>query len=457
MTKLEFLQKAKEKGFTQFDYSKIPEKWTNNSKIKIEIGCPEHGFWKTTVFNFLSSKKGCPKCAGCAKLSTKDFIKKAKKIHGDKYDYSKVNYVDNETHVCIICPKHGEFWQSPHSHTSNHARGCKKCAMENRLQNVKAHNKISTNNIDLQNVVQNPIITDSKHILGTIYCFVNKTNNKKYIGKVLRSNYTTRFSEHRKRSHSNCVYFYRALTKYGWESFDKYILFQTPPYSNTSSNKKIINNIISKKEIEFIKMYQTNNSEFGYNLTTGGDGVVGYVFSEETRKKMSESHKGNKHWNYGNKNSAGHAVLQFTLDGILVAEHLSIQEAHRCTGIKSCCISNCCSNNLDTAGGYIWVKKSEYFPGYIQKYKSRAKCKSNDKAIYQYDLCGNFIKEYISVVEAAKDLGNTSYKSMIAYCANGKSVAAFKYIYIFKEDFSKDNLTKRVEAAKNFKPRLKWR
>jgi hypothetical protein len=49
-------------------------------------------------------------------MNTKDFIEKAKKIHGDKYDYSKVEYVDSQTKVCIICPIHGEFFVTPHNH-----------------------------------------------------------------------------------------------------------------------------------------------------------------------------------------------------------------------------------------------------------------------------------------------------------------------------------------------------
>lgn len=53
------------------------------------------------------------------------FIAEAKAIHGDKYDYSKVDYVDNKTKVCIICPIHGEFWQTPNGHLCGH--GCRGC------------------------------------------------------------------------------------------------------------------------------------------------------------------------------------------------------------------------------------------------------------------------------------------------------------------------------------------
>lgn len=50
------------------------------------------------------------------KLTNEEFIYRAKEIHGDKYDYSKVEYVNNRTKVCIICPEHGEFWQTPKNH-----------------------------------------------------------------------------------------------------------------------------------------------------------------------------------------------------------------------------------------------------------------------------------------------------------------------------------------------------
>lgn len=63
------------------------------------------------------------------KTKTEIFIEKARKIHGDKYDYSKAEYINARTKTCIICPKHGEFWQSPDSH-NNQKRGCPKCGVE---------------------------------------------------------------------------------------------------------------------------------------------------------------------------------------------------------------------------------------------------------------------------------------------------------------------------------------
>lgn len=54
------------------------------------------------------------------------FIEDANKVHNNIYDYSKIEYINNKTKVCIICPKHGEFWQSP-THHINRRQGCPIC------------------------------------------------------------------------------------------------------------------------------------------------------------------------------------------------------------------------------------------------------------------------------------------------------------------------------------------
>lgn len=63
------------------------------------------------------------------RYTREEFIQRAKAIHGDKYDYSKVEYKNSETRVCIICPAHGEFWQFPNNHI-NGKQGCSKCYHE---------------------------------------------------------------------------------------------------------------------------------------------------------------------------------------------------------------------------------------------------------------------------------------------------------------------------------------
>lgn len=120
MTK-EWIEEAKKVHKNKFVYDKV--KYINN-KTTVCIICKKHGeFWQ--VPNSHLQGYGCPKCSGKYHYTTEDWINEAKKIHGDKYDYSKVNYIDVKTNVSIICPIHGEFWQNPYVHLKGHQ--CPRC------------------------------------------------------------------------------------------------------------------------------------------------------------------------------------------------------------------------------------------------------------------------------------------------------------------------------------------
>ena len=68
-------------------------------------------------------------------MTREEFIAKAREVHGDKYDYSKVEYVNNRTKVCIICPEDGEFFQLPGQHLKGH--GCIKCGRREAKQRLR--------------------------------------------------------------------------------------------------------------------------------------------------------------------------------------------------------------------------------------------------------------------------------------------------------------------------------
>lgn len=132
----EFIEKAKEIHGNKYNYSKVVYK---NSSTKVEIICPKHGSFFQSPYSHLNGC-GCPKCGkeSMANIIRKDkeqFINEAKAIHGDKYDYSKVEYKNKENDVCIICPKHGEFWQR----AANHLKGCgcPKCRYEKMTEEYK--------------------------------------------------------------------------------------------------------------------------------------------------------------------------------------------------------------------------------------------------------------------------------------------------------------------------------
>lgn len=131
LTTEEFIEKAKEVHGDKYDYSKVEY---NGNTIKVCVICPIHGeFWQTPK----SHLKGCG-CKICADLKNKErvrvntdqFAERAKHIHGDKYIYSKVNYVSYRTKVCISCPKHGDFWQAPADHLFG--QGCPECGRERK-------------------------------------------------------------------------------------------------------------------------------------------------------------------------------------------------------------------------------------------------------------------------------------------------------------------------------------
>ena len=126
MTKDEFVSRCNLKYKNFYNYDKVEYCGCFN---KIVITCPIHGDFEQTPASHLHNS-GCPKCGrirsnNSIKLTRDEFIEKSKSIHGDYYDYSKVNYVNYDTKVCIICPKHGEFWQTPDSHLQG--RGCRLC------------------------------------------------------------------------------------------------------------------------------------------------------------------------------------------------------------------------------------------------------------------------------------------------------------------------------------------
>ena len=136
----EWVDKAKKIHGDKYDYSKVNY---INKNTKICIICPKHGEFWITPDKHVNSKQGCPKCAKNYKLDTDSFVKKARLVHGEFYNYDKCLYKDTETKVCIVCPEHGEFWQTPHGHLSGH--GCPMCHEEKNINEIKLFNFLKDN------------------------------------------------------------------------------------------------------------------------------------------------------------------------------------------------------------------------------------------------------------------------------------------------------------------------
>lgn len=121
-TTIQFVSEAKEIHGDKYDYSNTI--YVRSDK-KVTIKCPKHGYFWQVPSEHLRGQ-GCPECAGNKRKTTLEFIEESKNIHGNKYDYSKAEYINGRTKVCIICPTHGEFWQIAGSHISGF--GCPQCS-----------------------------------------------------------------------------------------------------------------------------------------------------------------------------------------------------------------------------------------------------------------------------------------------------------------------------------------
>ena len=145
LTTEEFIKKAKEKHGDKYDYSLVEY---INGKIKVKIICKEHGIFEQNPASHLSNI-GCSKCNGGVKSSNDEFINKSNIIHNYKFDYSLVEYKDNNTKVKIICPEHGIFHIKPKHHLIG-TGGCKICnnSKLNTEEFIKRSNKLHGNKYD---------------------------------------------------------------------------------------------------------------------------------------------------------------------------------------------------------------------------------------------------------------------------------------------------------------------
>lgn len=190
-------------------------------------------------------------------------------------------------------------------------------------------------------------------------------NGKKYIG-------ITSIKPHRRWANGSGYrpneHFTSAILKYGWVNFKHEILF-------TGLTKEEA----EQKEIELIAKFKSDDRKFGYNIESGGAlGVevsnetreklrrlsTGRKATEETKKKMSESHKGEKCYWFGKhlskevkeKLSKIHekAVIQFDIKGNKIRKHESMTKAAKYFGVTRQAIYSCVIGKSKTACGFIW-------------------------------------------------------------------------------------------------------
>ena len=235
-TQQEFILHAKELHGDIYGYDKVNYV---NDQTKVKIYCNKcKRYFYQTPNNHLRGK-GCKTCAINNKKTTqKDFIIKSKKVHGDKFGYDEVNYVNSYTNVKIYCKKCKRyFYQTPNDHLQG--SGCKTCGINNKK------------------TTQNDFIIKSKKVHGDIYGYdkVNYINNQtkvKIYCKKCKKYFYQRSNAH--LSGQGCPFCVHIITKPEL-AFLKYCKVPNKPSNRQVKIKryKVDGMIKSKKQIfEFL-------------------------------------------------------------------------------------------------------------------------------------------------------------------------------------------------------------
>lgn len=251
-------------------------------------------------------------------------------------------------------------------------------------------------------------------------------------------------------------HFANAIKKYGWDNFKHEILFE-------GLNKEEA----EQKEVELIARYNSNNGDYGYNQTNGGEATVGYKFTNEQKKKMSRAQKERlkdktKHplygktpssetrnkisnGNKGHKHSEEHKrkisdslkkpVLQYDLYGNFIKYYKSAVDAGNENNIKPSNITMCCQGKINYCKNFIFIyydEKDEI------KQHINIKAETKNKPVLQYAKDGTYLNAYTSATQASKILGVG--QPLISKCCNNKAKTAYGYIWRYASDIKEYTL-----------------
>ena len=234
-TKEDFIIKANTIHGDKYDYSLVDYK---DSYTKVKIICKEHGVFEQQANSHLQGS-GCKICRNellslKRRSNKEEFIKKAKLIHNNKYDYELIKYVNTHTKIKITCPIHGEFEQSPANHLKGHE--CKKCGDLNTGRGLSQGKDLFVEN--------SKIIHNNKYD----YSLVNYKNNQTKV--IIKCDNHGVFEQypgnhiHKKQGCPLCI-------EYGFSKVEREVSDFINDFTNVELNTKINNlefDILCKNE-----------------------------------------------------------------------------------------------------------------------------------------------------------------------------------------------------------------
>lgn len=279
MDKSEFLRKAEITHGNKYSYNEVNYV---SPYEKVTIGCPDHGMFEQKPYAHMRGAV-CPKCsalkkANLLKLPIDRFIEKARKLHGNLYNYSQVQYLNNRDFIDIECPKHGMFQQRVSAHLQGY--GCCDCANEKRKYSteefIRRSNLVHNNKYDYSNVSYTHSKTSVRircpkhgefsqipnmHLLGSgcPLCSnnVRRLTQEEFISKC-------KFVHNEKYDYSKVVYVgcreKVVITCKNHGDFSQipnsHLNGSGCPYCNASKGERAIENILEQKGIKYIREYK---------------------------------------------------------------------------------------------------------------------------------------------------------------------------------------------------------
>lgn len=285
-------------------------------------------------------------------------------------------------------------------------------------------------------------------MISGIYSITNNANGKRYVGQSV--NIKRRWYEHmlslENNTHNN-VYLQRSWNKYGSEVFDFTILESCSQID------------LNHREEHYIQVLDSYNTDYGYNLTLGGDGSVGFKHSDETKelisqlqigkklkestkRKISERHKGKMPKNIDmlldNNIKLKLPVLQFGDGGKMVGEWESVNDCARGLKTYATNVVKCLKKKHNTCMGYVLVYKSswENTPEQVEEVKQRfKKVVPGATPVVRLSLQGEYIDEKPSIAAYVRD-GFSKYK--ITKCCKGEIYNDGDFIWVYKKDYQEN-------------------
>ena len=268
----------------------------------------------------------------------------------------------------------------------------------------------------------------------TVYAHINKHNGKVYVGITSR-NVNIRWGKNG-YNYNQHTYFWNAIQKYGWDGFEHEIIAEHLTEQEAKNFERTL-----------IEKLKSNSRKYGYNLTRGGDGVLGYKHTEETKNLLKELNRKRDLSNFVystsgvplteehkrkisesckiscKNNGMTKKVMQYSLNGNFINLWDSIIEASEALDINFRSIADCCRGEHFRAGDYMWKFYKDEIIYNITPYAELV----HEKHIIQMDMNGNYIKTWNSANDIQEQL--KIRRNNISSVCTGKRKSAGGYMW----------------------------